>query len=168
MTRLLPLLVLWAGAARAAPSRHPNYAESGDRKIYAFVFGSRDTCRVFRRSQEPPLPFAQMRRARYGATHLGEPGSDRLAEFRLRPRPIHLLPALDGRFLLAFANRALDGSAPTEDAVWLLGERVRSERLDYSGLPADPLPEVPTLSRVLGRPKKRFTFGEAEPGVYAF
>jgi len=46
-----------AAAAAAAPGRSLEYAESTDRLVYAFLFGSTDTCRVIRRREAPRFDF---------------------------------------------------------------------------------------------------------------
>lgn len=170
IARRAALLLLCFGfaSARAEPGRHLNYAESTDRKVYAFVFGSRDRCRVFKRSAAPSEPFKRMRRGRYGAVHQGEPGTQKIADFRLRMRPVHILPTNDAKYLLTFANRAMDGGTPTEDAVWVLDEPGRFERLDYSKLPNETLPEWPDLKRKLGKTKKRPPGAVMRGAAYAF
>ena len=166
--RALLLLSFGAAVALAEPGRHLNYAESTDRRVYAFVFGSRDTCRVFKRSEAPYEPFERMRRGRYGALHQGEPGAQKIADFRLRMRPVHILPTNDTKYLLTFANRAMDGGMPTEDAVWVLDETGRFERLDYSKLPRETIPEWPELGRKLGKTKKRPPGAVTRGAAYAF
>ena len=55
MTARILALFLVAVVVVAEPRRDIAYAESTDRLTYAFVFGSKDTCRVMRRTGKPPF-----------------------------------------------------------------------------------------------------------------
>jgi HEAT repeat protein len=147
--RPLLLTLACAGLAAAAPGRHIRYAESANRLVYAFVFGSSDTCRVIRR----PAPPRDDLRRRVGADWRGLPGESIVAEFRFgrSGRPVHIVPTNDGKYVVAFANRAPDGSAPTQDRVHHLGESNYAPVLDYAKLPADVRPAWPELPRALPR-----------------
>jgi HEAT repeat protein len=144
-----------ASLVAAGPGRHLRYAESANRIVYAFVFGHKDTCRVYRRAELPRFERDQMvRRARYGAEHTGEPGAIRIAQFDFGRggRPVHLVPTNDGKWLLTFANRAADGSLPRSDRIKDLEDAFETN-VDYSGLPVDEAPAWPELGRALADPK---------------
>lgn len=151
---LITVLAL-AGLAVAAPGRHIRYAESANRLVYAFVFGSRDTCRVIRR---PAPPRGDLRR-RVGPDWRGAAGETIVAEFRFGSfgRPVHIVPTNDAKFVVAFANRAPDGAPPAQDRVHHLAEREYAPVLDYAKLPREMRPAWPELPRALPRkmhPKK--------------
>lgn len=140
---------LLAALAAGAPERRINYAESRNRLVCAFVFGSRDTCRVIRRYASPVMPADAFLRRPPGADYRGEKGDAVIAEFNLPRRPVHIVPADDGRCLLAFANRSPDGSRPADDSVLLLDEEGRRERIEYEAIPEEALPEWPRVAREL-------------------
>ena len=155
--RTAALCVLLTAGAAAAPGRHLRYAESGNRLVFAFVFGSSDTCRVIRRAEAPRFEFASYARRRWDATYRGEPGDRTVAEFGFgrMGRPVHLVPTNDARYVVAFANRALDGRRPRLDRVRALGgTKARPVRLDYAGLPHETVPPWPELARALPTKKK--------------
>lgn len=148
--------LLLAAAARGEPGRSIRYAESGNRLAYAFIFGHQDTCRVYLRAQPPMLDREAYQRRPFGVEYKGEPGDRLVREFRFGPggRPLHLVPANDGRSLLAFSNRVPGGGAPARDTLYRFeGEKDRSEPLDYSGLPAFERPRWPRLDRALAEAK---------------
>jgi len=167
----VPLALLLAALPLlAAPGRHIRYAESSDRKVYAFVFGHKDTCRVIRRSTAPRFELDQFLRRPPGASYRGEPTDTLLKEFDFGRggRPVHLIPTNDGQFLLAFANRAADGSAPESDRVIHLAEDGYTPRIDYSALPKETLPGWPDLKRALAKPKPVEPPGPPVALSYAF
>ena len=126
-----------AATAGAAPGRHLRYAESGDRLVFAFVFGSKDTCRVIRRPDPPRFALRDLLRrgGGFGAGYKGVAGEKLLAEFSFGRggRPVHIVPTNDGKHLLTFANRALevDGSWPVQDRILLLDGSAYSENIEY-------------------------------------
>jgi HEAT repeat protein len=169
--RTAALCVLLAAGAAAAPGRHLRYAESGNRLIYAFVFGTSDTCRVIRRAEAPRFEFAIYARRRWDATYRGEPGDRTVAEFgfgRLG-RPVHLVPTNDARYVVAFANRALDGRLPRLDRVRALGgTKTRPVPLDYAGLPRETVPPWPELARALPTKKREAPPAAGPAPAYGF
>ena len=144
-------VLLLAAVAVGQPRRDIRYAESTDRLIYAFVFGSKDTCRIIRRTGPPPFERGKAPRRRLGIEWRGLPGEKIIGEFSFgrRGRPLHVVVSNDGKFVGAFANRASAG-APTDDAVWVVGAKARSMRLDYAeSLPSFTEPAWPKLDRAL-------------------
>ncbi|MHC4161881.1 MAG: HEAT repeat domain-containing protein [Planctomycetota bacterium] len=169
--RTAALCVLLAAGAAAAPGRQLRYAESGSRLVYAFVFGHKDTCRVIRRAEAPRFEFVHYARRRWNAAYRGEPGDRIVAEFGFGylGRPVHLVPTNDARYLIAFANREVDGRLPRLDRVRTLGEeRKRPEPLDYSDLPRETVPAWPALARVLPTKKKKAPAAAAPALAYGF
>ena len=167
--RTAALCVLLAAGTAAAPGRHLRYAESANRLVYAFVFGHTDTCRVFRRAEAPRFDFVDLARRRWDAAYRGEPGDRIVAEFDFgsRARPVHIVPTNDARYLVAFANRELDGSLPRLDRIRTLGKKLRPKPLDYSDLPRETVPPWPELARVL--PTKAKAAVETAPApAYAY
>jgi len=160
--RVLAAVLVLGAAAAAAPGRNLRYAESSDRLVYAFVFGHKDTCRVIRRPQPPP--FERARVPRLPATWKGGEGETLLGEFSFgrRGRPLHIALSNDGKFLVAFANRAGPGM-PEQDYVWNVATGKRT-LLSYEGLRGFPAPSWPDLPRKLAplRPV------EAEPASWSY
>ncbi|MHC4817418.1 MAG: HEAT repeat domain-containing protein, partial [Planctomycetota bacterium] len=168
--RTAALCVLLAAGAAAAPGRHLRYAESGSRLVFAFVFGPNDACRVIRRAEAPRFDFVHYARRRWNAAYRGEPGDRIVAEFGFGSmgRPVHLVPTNDGRYLVAFANREVDGRLPRLDRVRTLGQgKGRPKPLDYSDLPREAVPPWPELARALPT-KKRQEAPDAAAPAYAF
>ncbi len=161
-------LALALAGAEAAPGRHLDYAESYDRLVYAFVFGSTDTCRVIRRPSPPAFTLEDLLRRPPGPDYRGEASDKVLAEFSFGRfgRPLHIVPMASGDFMITFANRAPDGGKPEQDRVYHLKEKGYEERLDYAALPVDALPPWPTLERALEAPRGRG--GPPDPLIYAF
>ncbi len=155
-------------SVRAEPGRDIRFAESSDRRVLAFIFGHKDTCRVIRRRSAPPFSRDDMRnRGRYGASYRGEPGDKVITEFDFgRGRPVHIVPSNGGRFLLAFSNRSPDGAPPTQDRLFNLADDDVSPRLDYRALPRAKQLSWPALKRAL--PRKKKTGPAPAPGSYAF
>ena len=136
---------------------------------YAFVFGSRDTCRVIRRQQPPRRSFDEIARRPPGPDWRGGPGETLVKEFVFGSlgRPVHILLTGDARFLLAFANRDPSGAPPRQDRLWYLEEDNYAEAVDYARLGADPLPDWPKLARALAKarpPQASFS----DQAIYAF
>ncbi len=160
-------------AASAAPGRHLDYAESYDRLVYAFVFGSNDTCRVIRRPSPPAFTLDDLLRRPPGPDYRGEASDKILAEFTFGRfgRPLHIVPMAGGDFLITFANRAPEGGKPAQDRIYHLKEKGYEERLEYAALPEETLPPWPVLARALEAPKARehppdplsFAFVSIEP-----
>ena len=170
MTRALGLLVL-AVAASAGPARHIRYAESSNRMIYAFVFGSKDTCRVIRRGQAPRSTLEEIMRRPPGADERGGAGETLLVAFSFgrQGRPVHIVPTNNGRYLLTFANRALEGGLPDQDRIWHLKEKNYAERIDYASMPRVAPPAWPAVPRALKGKKRRSKKTEPPIGVsYGF
>jgi len=149
LRRLLAVLLL-AASVPAKPGRQIRYAESTDRLVYAFVFGSKDTCRVIRRPQPPPFGPDDPRtrlpdgwKGGAGETLLGEFGFGRYG------RPLHIGLTNDGKYLLAFANRAGPG-LPEQDAVWTVAQGEHT-LIEYEGLSGVVEPEWPAFERALAR-----------------
>jgi HEAT repeat protein len=142
------------------------YAESSDRLIYAFVFGSSDTCRVIRRPSTPQRPLEFFLRRPPGASFRGASGDSIIKEFTFGSvhRPVHIVPSNDGKHLVTFANRAPDGSRPRQDRILVLEEGSDFEPLDYGGLPVAERPEWPRLPRALARARPTL----AESGVWSY
>ncbi|MFI5402314.1 MAG: hypothetical protein ACHQ1G_05205, partial [Planctomycetota bacterium] len=112
-------LAAMAAAAAAAPGRSLEYAESTDRLVYAFLFGSTDTCRVIRRQEAPRFDFETVSRKRYDPGWRGDEGETVIAEFDFGSgRPLHVVPMNDGKRLVAFVNRAPEGGWPGQDRVY--------------------------------------------------
>jgi len=153
VARILALLLV-AIVAVAEPRRDIAYAESTDRLTYAFVFGSKDTCRVMRRTGKPPFARGGRPARRLGIEWKGLPGEKLLGEFSFgrRGRPVHVALSNDGAFVVAFANRA-DAGLPREDAIWAIGDGAGNDTLAYDGLPTPPVPAWPKLTRQLAEPK---------------
>lgn len=169
--RTAALCLLLAAASAAAPGRHLRYAESANRMVYAFVYGPNDNCRVIRRAESPRFDFVSYTRRRWNATYRGEPGDKIVDEFGFGPmgRPVHLVPTNDARYVIAFANRELDGRLPRLDRVRALNKPGRPEPLDYSDLPREIVPPWPELSRVLPTKKKKERTANTGPApAYAF
>ena len=170
--RTAALCALLAAGSAAAPGRQLRYAESGNRLVYAFVFGASDRCRVIRRTEAPRFDFVDFARRRWNAAYRGEPGDRIVADFDFgrRGRPVHIVPTNDARFLVEFANRELDGSLPRLDRIRTLGKRSqRPVPLDYSDLPRETVPPWPELARVLPTKKKEKAAVEAAPArAYGF
>jgi HEAT repeat protein len=169
--RTAALCVLLAAGTAAAPGRHLRYAESADRLVYAFVFGHTDTCRVIRRAEAPRFDFVDLARRRWDAAYRGEPGDRIVAEFEFgrKGRPVHIVPTNDARYLVAFANRELDGSLPRLDRIRTLGKKLRPKPLDYSDLPRETVPPWPELTRALPTKRKEKAPVEAAPApAYAY
>jgi len=166
--RRVPWILFLAGGAAGAPGRHLEYAESSNRLVCAFVFGSKDTCRVIRRRELPRLDLEKLLRRPPGPDYRGEPGDTVLAEFDFGRggRPVHLALTNDGRYLVALNNRSPDGSAPVLDAVWDLRESHYAPKLDYGVLPSDPEPAWPPFERALAEEKE--TPAEQRPWDYGF
>ncbi|MGQ0614715.1 MAG: HEAT repeat domain-containing protein [Planctomycetaceae bacterium] len=142
-------LLLATALAGAEPGRHLNYAESTNRLVYAFVFGSRDTCHVIRRERPPDRPFAELQRRPPPDGFRGGTGEHFLAALPLGMRPVHIHPTDDARHLLTFANRSILGGPPEEDSVRWVEEEGRRETLDYEGFPFDEEPAWPAIAREL-------------------
>ena len=140
---------------RAGPGRHIRYAESGNRLIFAFVFGSKDTCRVIRRPHPPRFKLEDLLRRGYGAGYKGVNGEKLLAEFNFGRggRPVHIVPTDEGKHLVTFANRAPSGGWPEQDRVLFLDGTGYKENISYDGMPGDKRPEWPELGRVLAAAK---------------
>ncbi len=157
MKRAVLALLLIAGATvSAAPWRHMRYAESERRSVYAFVFGSRDTCRVYRRTRAATRPLDELLRFPYGADHRGEPGAKLLAEFNFgrTGRPLHLYPTESGKYLINFGNRTPDGAPGKDDRVHHLSEDDDYfEYIEWEGLPAEEATAFPEFARALTHPK---------------
>jgi len=169
--RTTALCVLLAAGAAAAPGRHLRYAESANRLVYAFVFGHNDTCRVIRRTEAPRFDFKDIARRPWDAAYRGEPGDRIVAEFGFgqKGRPVHIVPTNDARYVVAFANRALDGRRPRLDRVRTLGKgKKRPEPLDYSDLPRETVPAWPELTRVLPTRRKEAPSAAAPAPAYGF
>ena len=169
--RTAALCVLLAAGAAAAPGRQLRYAESDNRLVFAFVFGSSDTCRVIRRAEAPRFEFAIYARRRWDAAYRGEPGDRTVAEFGFgrMGRPVHLVPTNDARYVVAFANRALDGRLPRLDRVRTLGgTKTRPVPLDYAGLPRETVPPWPELARALPTKKKEAPVAAGPAPAYGF
>jgi len=167
MRRLAALgLLLSAASVQAGPGRHLRYAESSDRLIYAFVFGSADTCRVIRRPSAPQRPLEFYLRRTPGANYRGAPGDSIIQEFNFGSvhRPVHIAPTNDGRHLVTFANRAPGGSKPRQDRILLLEEGSDFEPLDYGELPVAGQPEWPEIPRALAKGKPTL----ADSGVWSY
>ncbi|HEX5138290.1 MAG TPA: hypothetical protein VFY93_15045 [Planctomycetota bacterium] len=165
--RPVPILVLLAGLAAAAPERNVRYAESADRLVYAFVFGHTDSCRVIRRPLAPRFDFATLARRPLDGTWKGEEGEVVISEFAFGSgRPLHIVPTNDGKLLLAFVNRAADGGWPREDRVYDLLEKGYSETIDYAALPPEAPPRWPAPERVL--PHKEHDPPPPPASTYAF
>jgi len=161
-------LCLALASADAAPGRHLDYAESHDRLVYAFVFGSTDICRVIRRPSAPAFTLDDLLRRPPGPDYRGEASDKILAEFSFGRfgRPLHIVPLASGDFMITFANRAPGGGKPEQDRVYYLKKNAYEERLDYAALPVETLPAWPTLGRALEAPKERVT--PPDPLNYAF
>jgi hypothetical protein len=166
MRRLAAVGLLFAASVQAGPGRHLRYAESSDRLVYAFVFGSTDTCRVIRRPSAPQRPLEFYLRRPPGANFRGAPGDSILKEFNFGSvhRPVHIVPTNDGKHLVTFANRASDGSRPKQDRILILEEGSDFEPLDYGELPVAGRPEWPELSRALAKARPTV----AESGVWSY
>ncbi len=159
MTARILALLLIALAVVAEPRRDTAYAESTDRLTYAFVFGSKDTCRVMRRTGKPPFARGGRPARRLGIEWKGLPGEKLLGEFSFgrRGRPVHVALSNNGAFVVAFANRA-DAGLPREDSIWTVGSvagrnGAGNDTLAYDGLPTPPVPAWPKLTRQLAEPK---------------
>lgn len=148
------VLLLFALTAQAGPGRHLRYAESDDRLVFAFVFGSKDTCRVIRRPSPPRFKLDRVPRG-YGAAYRGVSGEKLLAEFDFGRdgRPVHLLPTNEGKHLLAFANRAPDGGWAEQDRIFFLDGTGYKENISYEDMPRDKRPTWPGIGRALAAPK---------------
>jgi hypothetical protein len=161
------VLAAIAAAAAAAPGRNLVYAESTDRLVYAFLFGSTDTCRVIRRPLAPRFDFETLSTKRYPPEWRGDEGETVIAEFVFGSgRPLHVAPLNGGKLLMAFVNRAPEGGWPREDRVYDLVEKGYAETVDYSALPPEAPPRWPELERALPHKEKP---PAAPPAlVYAF
>jgi len=146
---LVAALLLAVAPAGAEPGRHLNYAESTNRLVYAFVFGSHDTCHVIRRERPPDIPFADLQRRPPRDGYRGGTGEHFLAALPLGMRPVHIHPTDDALHLLTFANRSITGGPPEEDSVRWVEEEGRRETLDYDGFPFDAEPAWPAFARAL-------------------
>ncbi|MDH3590581.1 MAG: HEAT repeat domain-containing protein [Planctomycetota bacterium] len=160
---------LLAALAAAAPARHLRYAESANRLVYAYVFGSKDTCRVVRRTMPPRFELEQILRRPPGAAHRPAADEKLVAEFNFGRlgRPVHLVPTNDAHYLLSFANRAPFGEPPKSDDVWNLRERHDAPRLEYADLADPPPPGFPDVPRALSAPKDK-PLAARESANYAF
>ena len=148
------VLLLFALTAKAGPGRHLRYAESDNRLVFAFVFGSKDTCRVIRRPSPPRFRLDRVPRG-FGAGYRGVSGEKLLAEFNFGRggRPVHLLPTNEGKHLLGFANRAPDGRWPDQDRIFYLDGTGYKENISYDDMPRDKRPGWPEIGRALAAPK---------------
>ena len=173
--RAIVSVALLAAVVSSEPRRDIGYAESSDRLIYAFVFGSKDTCRVVRRTGKPAFERGQRPRRRLGANWMGLPNEKLLGEFQFgrRGRPVHIALSNDGAYVIAFANRGGPGW-PREDSIWTVGEGKGVDPLAYDELATPPRPAWPELRRRLADPKPEkpdksawnyaFVTREATPG----
>jgi HEAT repeat protein len=168
--RTAALCVLLVAVAPAAPGRQLRYAESSNRLVFAFVFGPNDACRVIRRAEAPRFEFVHYARRRWNAVDRGEPTDKVVAEFGFgyMGRPVHIVPTNDARYVVAFANREVDGRLPRLDRIRTLGRKERPEPLDYSDLPREAVPAWPELSRALPTTTKKKAPAAAPALAYAF
>jgi len=96
-----------------------------------------------------------MLRGRFGAGYRGEVGDKVLSEFDFGRggRPVHIIPTNDGKYLLAFSNRAPDGALPGSDRLWFLDKDRYKENLVYDRLPKESDLAWPALERALAPPR---------------
>ena len=164
-------LAVWGlvGVASAAPGRHIDYAESPDRLVFAFVYGSQDHCKVVRRRVRPRIELEQILQRPPRAAYRLAPDEKLVAHFSFggRGRPVHIVPSNDARYLVAFANRAPRGAKPAQDAVWHLREKNYAPRVEYAFDVESAVKEYPKLSRAL-RPAKDKPLPRVDAANYAF
>ncbi len=137
--------------------------------VFAFVYGSKDTCRVVKRRSVPKVSLEQYLRRPPRAGYGLAPDEQDVAKFDFggRGRPVHLVPSDDAKYLIAFANRAPRGTKPEQDAIWHLGENQYAPRVEYEFALDQKVAGYPKLEREL-RARKSKPLPRVESANYAF